>query len=87
MADDLDDDFDSIDSTDAADDNSSSSDDSSNSGIAIDYSLASKDKEREELDRQIAEFLARGGKISQVDTHVCADPPQKPSSSYGSRPI
>lgn len=88
MADDLDDDFDnSNDDVDVETTEDSSSDESSSSGIAIDYSLASKDKERAELDRQIEEFLARGGKINQVDTHVCADPPQKPSSSYGSRPI
>lgn len=83
MADDIEDDFGSDDAV----PEETQSGDATSSGIAIDYSLSSKDKEREELDRQVAEFLARGGKISQVDTHVCADPPQKPSSSYGSRPI
>ncbi len=85
MADDIDDDFDTNDEAESTEE--SSGEGITNNGIAIDYSLASKDKERAELDRQIEEFLARGGQISHVDTHVCADPPQKPSSSYGSRPI
>lgn len=84
MADDIDDDFDSGDSEAPMESQGTGS---ASSGIAIDYCMAAKEKEREELDSQVAEFLARGGTIDHVDTHVCADPPQKPSSSYGSRPI
>jgi translation initiation factor 1 (eIF-1/SUI1) len=57
------------------------------SEITVDNSLAAKNREREELAKQIEEFLARGGTINEVDSNVCSDPPQKPSSNYGSRPI
>jgi hypothetical protein len=52
-----------------------------------DFSIASRQKARDELEAQIAEFLARGGKISQVEPNVTADPPKKPTSDYGGRPI
>lgn len=52
-----------------------------------DFSIASRQKARDELDAQIAEFLARGGKINQIDPNVTADPPKKPTSDYGGRPI
>lgn len=42
---------------------------------------------RDEMSRQIEEFLARGGKIAEIDPNVTADPPKKPQSDYGSRPI
>ncbi|GAA6151622.1 hypothetical protein [Pseudoteredinibacter isoporae] len=42
---------------------------------------------REELDRQVQEFLLQGGKIQDVAPNVMADPPKKPQSNYGSRPI
>ena len=50
-------------------------------------SVTSRDATRMELEDQIAEFLAKGGKIDRVQPHVTADPPKKPGSSYGSRPI
>jgi len=50
-------------------------------------SLEAKQKEREALDKAIAEFLARGGKVQEIDHNVLADPPKKPQSKYGSRPI
>jgi len=89
MADDIEEDFDaeSEDDVSMEDDSPAEESEASTSEITVDYSLASKNKEREELDRQIAEFLARGGKIDKVESNVCADPPQKPSSNYGSRPI
>lgn len=49
--------------------------------------VASRQAQRDEMERQIAEFLARGGKISQIEPNVTADPPRKPDSDYGSRPI
>lgn len=52
-----------------------------------DFSIASRQKVRDELEAQIAEFLARGGKISEVPANVTADPPKKPTSDYGGRPI
>jgi len=50
-------------------------------------SLQAKQKEREALDKAIAEFLARGGKVQEIGSNVLADPPKKPESKYGSRPI
>jgi hypothetical protein len=52
-----------------------------------DFSIASRQKARDELEAQIAAFLARGGKINQVEPNVTADPPKKPTSDYGGRPI
>ncbi len=50
-------------------------------------SLAARNKAREEMAAEVEAFLARGGQIQQVDDNVMADPPRKPQSSYGSRPI
>lgn len=50
-------------------------------------SLEAKQREREMLARQMEEFLARGGKVQQVDSNALADPPKKPEGKYGSRPI
>jgi hypothetical protein len=52
-----------------------------------DFSIASRQKIRDELEDQIAAFLARGGKIDEVPPNVTADPPKKPSPDYGGRPI
>lgn len=54
---------------------------------ADETSVASREAVRKELDEQIQAFLAKGGKIETVDPHVTADPPQKPSNNYTSRPI
>ena len=50
-------------------------------------SVEAKQKERDALARAMEEFLARGGKVQEVDPNVVADPPKKPDSKYGSRPI
>jgi len=50
-------------------------------------SLEAKQREREELARAMEEFLARGGRVQEVEPNVVADPPKKPDSKYGSRPI
>jgi hypothetical protein len=49
--------------------------------------VASRQKLREEMAAEIEAFLARGGKIAQIEPNVTADPPRKPDSDYGSRPI
>lgn len=51
------------------------------------FNLATKNKARDELARQIEEFLAHGGKINLIESNVTADPPRKPTNSYGSHPI
>ncbi|UJJ30147.1 hypothetical protein [Halopseudomonas maritima] len=50
-------------------------------------SMEAKQREREMLARQIEEFMARGGKVQQIDDNVVSDPPKKPENKYGSRPI
>lgn len=52
-----------------------------------DFSIASRQKIRAELEAQMAAFLARGGKIDEVKPNVTADPPKKPAPDYGGRPI
>lgn len=50
-------------------------------------SLEAKQRERDELARAMEEFLSRGGRVQEVEPNVVADPPKKPDSKYGSRPI
>ncbi|KPC25294.1 Uncharacterized protein ABJ99_2442 [Pseudomonas syringae pv. cilantro] len=50
-------------------------------------SVEAKNKERDALARAMEEFLARGGKVQEVEANVVADPPKKPENKYGSRPI
>lgn len=52
-----------------------------------DRSISSRNRYRSQLDDDIASFLASGGEIKRVERNITADPPQKPTSSYGSRPI
>lgn len=47
----------------------------------------SRQKLREQLQSEVEAFLAQGGKIQEVDAHATADPPQKPTNNYCSRPI
>lgn len=49
--------------------------------------LAARNKMREAMQSEVEAFLAKGGKIQQIDDNVMADPPKKPSSNYGSQPI
>ena len=50
-------------------------------------SVEAKQKERDALAKAMEEFLARGGKVQEIEDNVVADPPKKPDSKYGSRPI
>ncbi len=54
---------------------------------ALKSSAAQKEAERDELSRQIDAFLTSGGQINIIEPNVLADPPQKPTSNYGSQPI
>ena len=49
--------------------------------------LTSKQNQRDQLRADIEAFLKKGGKVQPIDPHVTADPPKKPESNYGSRPI
>ncbi|WP_220812525.1 transcriptional regulator SutA [Pseudomonas paralcaligenes] len=50
-------------------------------------SVEAKQKERDALAMAMEEFLSRGGKVQEIEPNVVADPPKKPDSKYGSRPI
>ncbi|KAF1056171.1 MAG: Transcriptional regulator SutA [Pseudomonas delhiensis] len=50
-------------------------------------SVEAKQKERDALARAMEEFLSRGGQVQEIEPNVVADPPKKPDSKYGSRPI
>ncbi|WP_455920755.1 transcriptional regulator SutA [Pseudomonas putida] len=61
----------------------------SKAAVSVDElpSIEAKNKERDALARAMEEFLARGGKVQEVEANVVADPPKKPDNKYGSRPI
>ena len=48
---------------------------------------ASRKRIREQVQSDIEAFLQAGGKIDQIEPNVLADPPRKPTSNYGGRPI
>ncbi|WP_324732383.1 transcriptional regulator SutA [Pseudomonas paeninsulae] len=50
-------------------------------------SVEAKQKDRDALARAMEDYLARGGKVQEVEPNVVSDPPKKPDSKYGSRPI
>ena len=50
-------------------------------------SVEAKQKERDALAKAMEEFLARGGAVQEIEPNVVADPPKKPDSKSGSRPI
>lgn len=50
-------------------------------------SIASRQKLRSQMDNEIEAFLQKGGSINEIEPNVMADPPRKPTSNYGSRPI
>lgn len=54
---------------------------------AVESATARKQTERDALNAQIEAFLDSGGRISLIGQNVMADPPQKPTSNYGSQPI
>ncbi len=49
--------------------------------------VESRRRLRELMSAQIEEFLANGGTIEEVPSNVISDPPKKPESNYGNRPI
>jgi hypothetical protein len=86
----LEDEEDDTDDTELADsDNIVTTSSSSKAAAEVidDFSIASRQRARDELDAQVAAFLARGGKIDEVPPSVTADPPKKPAPDYGGRPI
>ena len=52
-----------------------------------DRTISSRAAERQQLEEDMARFLSKGGTIQEIDRDVRMDPPKKPQSNYGSRPI
>ncbi len=51
------------------------------------YTIQSRQGLRRQLEEHVEAFLNADGHIEQIDMHVIADPPTKPVSRYGGRPI
>ncbi len=45
--------------------------------------VTARERLREQLANEVAAFLAKGGQIQQVESHILADPPRKPPCNYG----
>lgn len=54
---------------------------------AEERTVESRRRLREMLTSQIEEFLNKGGTIETVPSNITANPPKKPESNYGNRPI
>ena len=52
-----------------------------------DRTVSSRAAERQQLEEDMAKYLSKGGTIKEIDRDVRMDPPKKPQSNYGSRPI
>lgn len=50
-------------------------------------SLASRQRLRNKMNADVEAFLAQGGEIQAIAPNVQSDPPTRPITSYGSRPI
>ncbi len=50
-------------------------------------SVSSKEDIRRKLKDDVEEFLKAGGRVSYIQMGVISDPPKKPESNYGRRPI
>jgi hypothetical protein len=50
-------------------------------------SLSSRNNLRKEMQEDIDAFINQGGAVEEVPRGMRADPPRKPVSNYGSRPI
>lgn len=50
-----------------------------------DFSIAARQRMRDELNAQVEAFLARGGKINELPTAFNSVPPKKPASDFGGR--
>ncbi len=49
--------------------------------------LADREALRSKMASEVEDYLKAGGKVEQVERGKRADPPRKPESQYGSRPI
>lgn len=49
--------------------------------------IAERERLRNQVANEVEVFLAQGGGITEIEDNLRADPPKKPESNYGSRPI
>ena len=54
---------------------------------AEERTIASRARLRDQLEADIEAFLSEGGEVRHIQPNVLADPPRKPTSNYGGRPI
>lgn len=52
-----------------------------------DRSISSREAERLELEQAMLKFLDDGGSVKKIERDLRMDPPRRPESNYGSRPI
>ena len=52
-----------------------------------DRSITSRESERLELEDAMLKFLSGGGSVETIERNLRTDPPRRPESNYGSRPI
>jgi len=50
-------------------------------------SSALRESVRRQLSSDVESFLMKGGEVQKIADNVRADPPKKPSMTYGSAPI
>ncbi len=55
--------------------------------VAESRTVASRDRLRAKMAEDVENFIKAGGSINCIDSNVLADPPKKPVSNYGGRPI
>jgi hypothetical protein len=60
---------------------------SHNDDMPSSATIAERERQRSEVANEVEAFLAQGGGITAVEDNFRADPPKKPESNYGSRPI
>jgi len=69
----------------ALDDNESEISYAAKRDLPADFSVAARERLREELSRQVEAFLARGGHIDEIPTKLYDARPKKPVSDFGDR--
>ena len=81
------DEFDATQEHDFQVDNNESGDNVSLNTDSVSQSERAHKQLREAMAADVAAFLSQGGKIQSIEPNVMADPPRKPQTNYGSRPI
>lgn len=59
----------------------------STGGLPQDFSIAARQRLRDELARQVDVFLARGGRIHELPSNLNSGRPKKPVSDFGDRAL